>query len=129
MNDRKTLFTVSDNGILPPREGELYGVFDVEGVKLEIHYGYYHPESERGVIDPMPLFPNFEEEPTYTERGYPLVNADGAICEHFSPRNQESFEDWCNDCRYLERQDTCLGVCRCEQRRKMQDEAQKISSE
>nr|MBQ8891217.1 hypothetical protein [Clostridia bacterium] len=102
----------------PPAEGELYRTLEIEGVTLDIFYGYYDPERERGVLEPMPIFPDFQNDPTYTELGYMLVNADGDVCEHFSPKAEGSEEGWCNDCRYLELHDTCLGVCRCEQNRK-----------
>ena len=102
----------------PPVEGELYRSLEIEGVSFNICYGYYDPERERGVLDPMPIFPDLHKTPMHTKRGYLLVNADGDICEHFSPKAEGSEEGWCNDCRYLELHDTCLGVCRCEQNRK-----------
>ena len=102
----------------PPAEGELYRSLEIEGVSFDIYYGYYDPDRERGVLEPMPVFPDLRKSPTYTERGYLLVNADGDVCEHFSPRAESAEEGWCNDCRYLELHDTCLGICRCEQNRK-----------
>ncbi len=104
----------------PPAEGDLYLIMDVEGVVLEIFYGYYHPESERGVIDPMPIFPDFQKTPMFTKEGFPLVNADQLICQHFHPKPSisESDEGWCNDCLHIELYDVCLGVCRCKYNRK-----------
>ena len=126
-NERKDGGRIMDDNIRrfhsnpdPPKEGELYRIMDVEGVQLHIFYGYYHPESERGVIDPMPIYPDFTEAPMYTREGYPLVNADQPICPHFflKPSAYESDEGWCNDCVYLELYDACLGVCRCKYNRK-----------
>lgn len=102
----------------PPSEGDLYRRIEIEGVTLDVYYGYYHPASERGVLDPMPVFPNFAETPVYTEAGYPLVGADQPVCQHFSPKPRISDEGWCNDCAHLELYDTCLGVCRCPRNRK-----------
>ena len=98
----------------PPREGELYRTLEIEGISLPIYYGYYDREREHKILDPMPVFPNLSEAPLYTQRGYPLVNADQPVCEHFSPKPAISEEGWCNDCIHLELYDPALGVCRCE---------------
>lgn len=100
------------------KEGDIYKSLEIEGVSFEIRYGYYDPELERGRIEPMPIFPNFEDDPQYTKKGYMFITADQAICKHFEPKSRESDEGWCNDCKHLELYESCLGVCRCENNRK-----------
>ena len=100
------------------KEGDFYKTIEIEGVRFDIHYGYYDPEMERGNMEPIPLFPNFIKHPRYTEKGYMFLTADQPTCEYFKPKSSISDEGWCNDCEYIELYESCLGVCRCEQNRK-----------
>ena len=100
------------------KEGDLYKVIELEGVRLEIRYGYYDPPLERGNIEPMPIFPDLATDPLYTKEGYLLVTADQEICECFAPVASASEEGWCHDCRHLTLYEECLGICKCEDKRK-----------
>ena len=93
------------------REGDLYCVIELGGHTVEVRYGYYDPELERGNIEPTPIYPNFKENPLYTEDGVPFVTADQDICEYFEPRSKISEEGWCNDCTYLEKYEEFIGLC------------------
>jgi hypothetical protein len=95
------------------KEGDFYKTIEIGGRKLELRYGYYNPELERGRIEPMPIFPNFKKTPLFTIEGEAFVTADQDICEHFQPKQKISGENWCNDCVYLEKHEEFVGLCKC----------------
>lgn len=95
------------------KEGDLYRCFELGGRGIELRYGYYDPDLERGNIEPTPIYPNFKAHPLHTEDGTPFVTADQDICKHFDPKPDISSEGWCNDCKHFERHEEFIGLCRC----------------
>lgn len=100
------------------KEGDLHKLFRLGGRTIELRYGYYDPQLERGKIDPTLIYPNFKKEPLYTDDGVPFVTADQDICEYFKPKSEISGEGWCNDCQHIEKHEEFIGLCRCYMRRK-----------
>ncbi len=97
------------------REGLLYRSFLIEGVRFDIHYGYYS-EAERNLWPPTPVFPDFTVTPMYTSCGMPFVTAEQDVCEHFSPKPLVSGEDWCDDCVHFKFGEEIIGICQCKAR-------------
>lgn len=95
----------------PNAEGELYRVYNVDGYTFEIRYGYYE-ESERGRIDPLPVFPDFIKKPVYTKDGRPLVTVIQPPCNYYKPISNQK-EDWCGDCGYYADASSEISLCNC----------------
>ncbi len=104
------------------KEGDFFKVIEVGGRTIELRYGYYVPELERGRIDLMPIYPDFKENPLYTTDGYAIITADQDICEHFKPKLKISKECWCNDCAYIEKHEEFISICHCPMNRERRNE-------
>lgn len=100
------------------KEGTLYKTFEIEGVSFEIYYGYEAESDRMRGWEPTPLYPNFTERPQYTENGIPFALAYAEVCKHYDPIEKNSEEDWCANCAYFEQREECVGLCRCNERRK-----------
>ncbi len=100
------------------RDGDLYGTFEIEGVRFVIYYGY-STESERALgWEPSPIYPDFVQAPQYTQSGQPFATAYQDACEHYMPIIEEADDNWCHNCKMFDKTEKHIGICRCEQRRK-----------
>lgn len=99
-----------------PREGDIYDVVHVGGHSFVIRYGFYQ-DSERGVSDPIPIFPCFLTTPVHTGEGMPLVTRIQDACEHYTAIQGEG-DGWCADCVHCQNWQTEIGICQCTHRRK-----------
>ncbi len=99
-------------------EGELYKTIKCHGRTFDIYFGYYS-ESERRLWSPTPIFPNFASSAEYTENGEPFVTSEQDVCDQYKPKDKISGENWCADCIYFEACEEIIGVCRCEERKKV----------
>lgn len=102
-----------------PREGDIHEVICVGGHSFTICYGYY-TESERGVTDPIPIYPCFISNPHYTQEGHPLVTRIQDACEHYATGEGNVGDGWCADCVHCASEHDEIGICRCMHRRKQQ---------
>lgn len=100
-----------------PREGDIFDIVVVGGHQFTIRYGYYE-EAERGVTDPIPIYPCFLRDPHYTSQGNPLVTRVQDACEHYTPANGSQGDGWCADCTHCQSDHQEICVCHCEHRRK-----------
>ena len=96
------------------RDGDLYKILHLFGKVFEIRYGYYE---KQGMFkgDPIPIYPDFKENPEYTPEGYPFVTQMQDICQYGNSRFKEGF---CIDCKYFDQCDDMIGICRCPKNRK-----------
>ena len=93
-----------------PREGDVYKVLTAFGKSFTLRYGYYEErERESKWAEPMPIYPDFLKDPTYTEVGEPFVTG------QFVGKNRE---DGCFGCEYYRKGDEFLGICVCIRNRK-----------
>ena len=100
------------------QEGELYKVINVYGKTFEIYYGYYEDKDRYSkYAEPIEVYPNFIQNPQYTDEGVPFVTAIQKPCEYF--RGELDEENTCYQCKHYERCEELLGVCRCEKRIKV----------
>lgn len=99
-----------------PKEGEVYRTYTVDQHTFEIRYGY-HEENERGRVEPLPIFPDFEINPVYTQNGEPITAYVQYPCKHYSPRDPKEPEEWCGDCTYYDGGRIEMGRCLCPQRK------------
>ena len=96
------------------QDGELYKVVTVQGVNFELRYGYYE-EFERGIGEPIPIYPDFRKTPQYTKEGHPFVTQMQELCEYGESKFSEGC---CADCRYFLFGEELLGICTCPENRK-----------
>lgn len=92
------------NGI---RDGDVYKIINIYGRTFEIRYGYYE-EYERELGEPIPIYPNFKENPVYTADGKLFVTQMQEICGYGSSKFKEGF---CADCKYFKQGEDLIGVC------------------
>ena len=93
------------------KEGDLYKVLKMSDLTFEIKYGYYD-EGDRysKYNDPIPIYPDFIKNPTFTKEGFPLVTLMQNQCKYYvGNKNSES----CHGCRYLQIIEDLFGICTC----------------
>jgi hypothetical protein len=96
------------------RDGDLYKTINVFGKRFDLRYGYYE-EFERARGEPIPIYPDFRENPVYTEDGHPFVTQMQDLCRH----GESKFRDGCcADCKYYKNGEDLVGICLCEKNRK-----------
>lgn len=89
------------------RDGDLYKIITLFGEVFELRYGYYE-DFERGRGEPVPIYPDFEENPVYTKEGFPFVTQMQSLCTH----GKSKFEDGCCvDCDHYSQGDDLIGIC------------------
>ena len=120
----KTLFGNSNPPQEPVRkEGDLFKVIIAYGKRFELRYGYYD-ENDRhlGNNELVEIYPDFLENPEYTDDGIPFVTAMQDRCRHFrlaDPNNDEGEDNTCFHCIHYEKCEELLGVCSCPKRKKL----------
>jgi hypothetical protein len=104
--------------ILPnePREGELHAVVETFGRTFELRYGYYEACDRDG--PPDVLYPNFKEEPQYTDEGCPFVTRMQDACPHYSSKKRRCTDSTCGECSYFHRGEDWFGICTCPHNRR-----------
>lgn len=105
----------SANQMNIPKEGDLYKTIELHGVTFEIRYGYY--EDIDRLHEPIEIYPDFIRNPVYTNDGFPFITLMQAPCEHYKRINADPDRD-CGNCKYMERGDELIALCRCPKNRK-----------
>jgi len=101
-----------------PKEGDLYKVITAHGKSFEIRYGYYEEiDRHSRYPEPIEIYPNFIEQPVYTDEGIPFVTAMQTPCGHFKGEPDE--DNTCYECSHYEKCEELLGICTCPKNRKM----------
>lgn len=92
------------------KEGDLFKELSVNGRTFKIYYGYYE-ECERSnpLIEPMPIYPNFIQNPEYTDDGNPYVTKTQDACIHYKGRITKFRE--CAECAFFAHGEDFIGVC------------------
>ena len=99
------------------KEGELYKVMTAHGKTFEIYYGYYEEiDRQSPFTEPMEIYPNFQENPVYTEKGIPFVTAMQKRCRYYKGDPDE--DNTCYQCAHYEKCEELLGVCLCPKNRR-----------
>ncbi len=101
-----------------PKEGDLFKIIELHGRAFEIRYGYYE-EIDRQ-FEPMEIYPDFIKNPVYTNDDFPFVTLMQSPCDHYIKKGKDSERD-CSTCKYMERGDELIAVCRCPKNRKTED--------
>ena len=105
-----------------PKEGDFYKTITAHGKTFELYYGYYDEIDRRNPnCSPVEMYPNFKENPQYTDKGNPFVTAMQKTCENFklgAGRIDEGEDNMCLYCAHYEKCEELLGICKCPKRRK-----------
>lgn len=100
------------------RDGDLYKVVTVFDKTFELYYGYYDErEKDSKYTEPIPIYPNFIENPLYTDDGYQYATEMQDICSHFCGREGE---DSCFSCCHFQKGEELIGLCRCSDRMRVE---------
>ncbi len=97
--------------------GALYKTIEIDGARLDIYYGFYNEREKELGYDPTPIYPNLDKNPQYTKNGLPIVAVYKDTCEHFNSLPKTIEIDGCINCKYFDKKEDCIGLCRCEHRR------------
>lgn len=106
------------NKQIPVREGDLYKEIEVFGNKFTLRYGYYEEKDRHNPLcRPIPIYPDFRENPIYTKEGTPYATEIQDACEHFKSYARRTEDSTCGECAHYRRGSDWIGVCKCEMRR------------
>ncbi len=94
------------------KDGALYKVFEIEGVRFEIFYGYETEAEKQNGWEPSPLYPDFARRPQYTKGGHPFTLAYGGPCPHYRPLNRDADDEWCANCPHFDQREEFVGLCK-----------------
>lgn len=104
-----------------PKEGELYKEVTISGKTFRLLYGYYESfERESPFNEPIPIYPNFIEDPHYTDEGIPIATAMQNVCQFYSGKNDE--DSSCADCGFFQSCEELFGLCNCPQNKRCHKE-------
>ena len=92
------------------KEGDVYRILTAFGKRFVIKYGYYE-EYERDSTDPIPIYPDFQSSPQYTDGGCPFVTQMQDMCEHGQKRSHKLYDECCGNCIHFEQGDEMIGRC------------------
>jgi len=95
-----------------PKEGDIFKIIQLYGKTFEIRYGFYEEcDRHTRASEPIPIYPNFIEDPQCTSDGAPFVTAMQIPCKHFDGIQDEN--SGCGDCALYRHGDELLGICDC----------------
>ena len=100
---------------IPPKEGDLYKTINVFGKSFKLYYGYYDERdrySKYGKL--MEIYPDFINNPIYTDDGYPFVTAIQKVCENYTQIKDTT--NRCVDCIHYQKGVELFGLCMCKER-------------
>ena len=99
------------NGENLPREGDLYCVVKTFGRSFELRYGYYDDRDRSR--PPDVIYPDFLQEPIYTEKGEPFVTMMQDACRYYRSERVRHEDSLCSECEYFVRGEEWFGICSC----------------
>lgn len=113
-----SLFGIDTRQTKPkPKEGDLYKVITAHGKTFELYYGYYEEIDRHSKYnEPIEIYPDFIQNPTYTDQGFAFVTAMQKTCEHFKGEADE--DNTCYQCSHYEKCEELLGICKCKLRKR-----------
>lgn len=112
----RKLFSPDTSQAASPQEGDVYKILQIHDKQFELRYGYYAAcEREDPDFDPMPIYPDFLENPCFTSEGFPFVTKMQDCCQHYTGGSSCSCE--CAECGYYSHGDDLIGICVCPERR------------
>ena len=107
-------------------EGDLYKVVELGGRVFELRYGYYADyERDSAFGDPIPIYPNLQNEHVHTDEGFRIVTQMQTVCQVGRSRFKDGL---CVDCLYFHPGEDLFGICSCETNRQKRKHPTHIAS-
>lgn len=100
------------------KEGDLYKIVTTFGKTFELRYGYYSDGDRR--YDPDIIYPDFIQEPMYTDEGEPFVTMMQDTCKSYKGENKHTTDTTCEECKYFKRGEDWFGICTCPSNKKLE---------
>ena len=80
-----------------PKEGDLYKEIKTFGKTFTLYYGYYEEQDRYSkYAKVVEIYPDFRENPVFTDEGFPFVTAIQLPCEYY--KKIKDTTDRCIDC-------------------------------
>ena len=93
------------------KEGDLYKTIKISNHVFDIKYGYYEEADRYSKFSELiPIYPNFINNPLYTENGYLIATQMQDGCEYFE--GDKNF-NVCFKCSRYKKVDDLMGICLC----------------
>ena len=97
-----------------PKEGDLYKVVNIHGRSFELRYGYYEEcDRQSPLCQPVVIYPDFIQDPVYTDDGTPFVTMMQDACPYFKGEKKRTADSTCDECKYFKHGDDWFGICTC----------------
>ena len=93
-----------------PKEGDLYAVVHTFGKTFELKYGYYDDMDRSG--PPDVIYPDFIEDPVFSDSGEPIVTMMQDACPHYKSGSKRTDDNTCGECDYFSRGAEWFGICK-----------------
>ncbi len=106
------------NELNVPREGDLHAVVTIDSYSFELRYGYCD-ERDRASGEPYILYPDLLTQPHFTVEGYRIVSALQSVCKYYTVPENREWEDCCYTCNHYPNPKDEIGICKCEDMRKL----------
>ena len=102
-----------------PKEGELYKVVTTFGKTFELRYGFYEERDRQSPLcTPAVIYPDFIQEPLFTEKGEPFVTMMQDACGDYKGNTKRTPDSACAECKHFKQGEEWFGICTCEKRKK-----------
>jgi len=106
-----------------PKEGDLYKVVNIHGRSFELRYGYYEEcDRQSPLCQPVVIYPDFIQDPVYTDDGTPFVTMMQDACKSYKGETKRTPDTTCAECKYFERGEDWIGICKCPHNRERKNE-------
>jgi len=106
-----------------PKEGNVYKVITTFGKTFELKYGYYEEcDRQSPLCRPVVIYPDFIKEPVYTDDGTPFVTMVQDACKSYMGETKRTPDTTCAECKYFERGEDWIGICKCPHNRERKNE-------
>lgn len=93
------------------KEGDLYKLIKIDNQEFEIKYGYYIDSDRYSKYnEPIPIYPDFINNPTFNIEGFPFVTHMQDKCIYYKGNSKE---DSCYKCLYFNKVEDLIGICTC----------------
>lgn len=110
-----TLFETKNKQKEPQhKEGDLYKIVTIFGKTFKLRYGYYDELDRQSTLcDPIVIYPDFVENPLYTDQGEPFITKMQDVCKYYKSQVKKTLDSTCADCKYYGLGEDWIGICTC----------------
>ena len=93
-------------------EGELYKTVELHGRTFTLYYGYYEEcDRQNPLCEPIVIYPDFLNEPVYTDDGEPFATMVQDACDSYVGEGKRTLDSTCADCKHFRCGEDWIGIC------------------